>query len=164
MTGVSILFGFGTTLAAAKKKDPHFFDQGLSGRFEGQAAAEPLSSEAVAAMRRRAPGSISSAEPGASLALRALGWGSLYAVTGCSLLFYGIWKLMAVNDVSINPLSFYKRDKRGRFSLVCSSQSFNDRFSRLRCAITYLPISFYVDRAVLSIEKPHLSARSRIPL
>lgn len=102
VTGVSILFGFGTTLAAAKKKDPHFFDQGLSGRFEEQ-ASEPLTSEAVAAMRRRTPGSISSAEPGASLALRALGWGSLYAVAGCSLLFYGVWKLMAVNDVSMRP-------------------------------------------------------------
>lgn len=100
VTGVSILFGFGTTLAAAKKKDPHFFDQGLTGRIEGQ-AAESISNETVTAMRRRVPGSIASVEPGASLAIRALGWGTLYAVTGCSVLFYGIWKLMAVNDVSI---------------------------------------------------------------
>lgn len=101
VTGVSILFGFGTTLAAAKKKDPHFFDRGLTGRFEGQASSEPTSNEAIRAMRKRAPGSIASAEPGASLALRALGWGTVYAVSGCSLLFYGIWKLMGVSDVSI---------------------------------------------------------------
>ncbi|XP_057372435.1 transmembrane protein 242-like [Daphnia carinata] len=98
VTGVSILFGFGTTLAAAKKKDPHFFDQGLTGRFEKQ-GSEPTTSEAATAMRRRGPVSIRSAEPGASLAIRALGWGTLYAVTGCSVLFYGIWKLMAVNDL-----------------------------------------------------------------
>ncbi len=99
MTGVSILFGFGTTLAAAKKKDPHFFDQGLTGRIEKQ-TTEPISCQTAAAVRRRVPVSISSVEPGASLAIRALGWGTLYAVTGCSVLFYGIWKLMAVNDVS----------------------------------------------------------------
>ncbi len=99
VTGVSILFGFGTTLAAAKKKDPNFFDQGLTGRIEKQ-TTKPISSQTTAAVRRRVPVSISSVEPGASLAIRALGWGTLYAVTGCSVLFYGIWKLMAVNDVS----------------------------------------------------------------
>ncbi|XP_046461674.1 transmembrane protein 242-like isoform X2 [Daphnia pulex] len=98
VTGVSILFGFGTTLAAAKKKDPHFFDQGLTGRIE-KPTTEPISSETATAVRRRVPVSISSVEPGASLAIRALGWGTLYAVTGCSVLFYGIWKLMAVNDL-----------------------------------------------------------------
>ncbi|XP_046635695.1 transmembrane protein 242-like [Daphnia pulicaria] len=98
VTGVSILFGFGTTLAAAKKKDPHFFDQGLTGRIEKQ-TTKPISSQTTAAVRRRVPVSISSVEPGASLAIRALGWGTLYAVTGCSVLFYGIWKLMAVNDL-----------------------------------------------------------------
>ncbi|EFX76330.1 hypothetical protein DAPPUDRAFT_226107 [Daphnia pulex] len=98
VTGVSILFGFGTTLAAAKKKDPHFFDQGLTGRIEKQ-TTEPISNQTTAAVRRRVPVSISSVEPGASLAIRALGWGTLYAVTGCSVLFYGIWKLMAVNDL-----------------------------------------------------------------
>ena len=100
VTGVSILFGFGSTLAAAKKKNPHLFDQGLTGRIE-KPAMEPISSEAATPVRRRVPVSISSVEPGASLAIRALGWGTLYAVTGCSVLFYSIWKLMDVNDVSI---------------------------------------------------------------
>lgn len=47
------------------------------------------------------PRPIQYVEPGASLAVRALGWGTLYAVTGCSVLFYGIWTLMGVKDVNI---------------------------------------------------------------
>lgn len=97
MTGVSVLFGFGATLAAAKKRDPHFFDQGVTGRFEN--AAETQAASSMVAKHKR---SIAvPMESGASLAARALGWGTLYSVAGCSVLFYGIWKLMGVNDVSI---------------------------------------------------------------
>jgi hypothetical protein len=39
-------------------------------------------------------------ETGASLAMRALGWGTLYAVIGCTVFFYSVWKLAGVNDVS----------------------------------------------------------------
>ena len=93
VTGVSILFGFGATLAAAKKRDPHFFDQGLSGKFEEVR-------ETPAAKIAGKHGRPAVMESGASLAARALGWGTLYSVAGCSLLFYGIWKLMDVRDVS----------------------------------------------------------------
>ncbi|XP_012258744.2 transmembrane protein 242 [Athalia rosae] len=68
VTGVAALVGFGTTVSAARKQDPKYFNEGLSG---------------TKAMT----------ETGALLALRALGWGTVYAVTGCSILFYGIWKL-----------------------------------------------------------------------
>lgn len=51
-------------------------------------------------------GSVEIPEPGAQLALRALGWGTLYAFTGCGLLFYGIWKLSAAKNVKDN--SIYK--------------------------------------------------------
>lgn len=33
--------------------------------------------------------------------MRALGWGTLYSVTGFSVLCYAVWKLMAVKDVSM---------------------------------------------------------------
>lgn len=39
-------------------------------------------------------------ESGTVLALKALGWGTLLAVSGCSLLFYGIWKLSGATTVS----------------------------------------------------------------
>lgn len=45
-------------------------------------------------------GSVELADAGAILALRALGWGTLYAVAGTSCLCYGIWKLSGAKDVS----------------------------------------------------------------
>jgi len=93
VTGVSVLFGFGSTLAAAKKKDPHFFDQGVTGRIES--VAETPAATSVVGKHGRSI----AMESGASLAARALGWGTLYSVAGCSVLFYAIWKLMAVNDL-----------------------------------------------------------------
>ncbi|KAK2582837.1 hypothetical protein KPH14_008922 [Odynerus spinipes] len=73
VTGISALIGFGTTLASARKQDPKYFNEGLSG-------CKGLN------------------ETGASLALRALGWGTFYAVTGCGLLFYGIWKISGAKN------------------------------------------------------------------
>ncbi|KAG8231601.1 hypothetical protein J437_LFUL019353 [Ladona fulva] len=74
VTGLSMLFGFGSALAAAKKKDPTFFDKGM------------LPS-------RKVPIS------GSSLALKALGIGTVYAFTGCGILFYSIWKILGVNNL-----------------------------------------------------------------
>jgi len=62
-------------VASVKKKDPAFFNKGL-------ASTQQMT------------------ETGASLAMRALGWGTLYAVAGCTIFFYSIWKLAGVNNVS----------------------------------------------------------------
>ena len=69
------MVGFGTTVASVKKKDPAFFNKGI-------ASTQQMT------------------ETGASIAMRALGWGTLYAVAGCTVFFYCIWKLAGVNDVS----------------------------------------------------------------
>lgn len=82
MSGISALLGFGSTLAAARKQDPTSFGKGFIPTKELH-------------------------ETGASLALRALGWGTLYAITGCGLLFYSIWKLSGARNVYFN-LFFYK--------------------------------------------------------
>lgn len=68
--------GFGATLASAKKRDPVHFNKGMIAT-------------------REIP------EAGASLALRALGWGTLYAVAGCGILCYGIWKLSGAHNVCV---------------------------------------------------------------
>lgn len=59
----------------AKKSDPNFFNKGVAGSKE-------------------------MAETGASLALRALGWGSMFAVLGTGSLAFAIWKLSGAKDVS----------------------------------------------------------------
>lgn len=64
VTGASILAGFGSTLALAKKRDPTYFDRGL------------------------VPGG------GAALALRALGYGTLLATSTFGLAIFGLYALL----------------------------------------------------------------------
>lgn len=77
ISGVSALVGFGKTLATAKKKDPSFFSKGMTG-------------------------SIEMADTGANLAMRALGWGTVFAVLGTGTIAFGIWKLSGAKDVRNN--------------------------------------------------------------
>ncbi|XP_063859338.1 transmembrane protein 242-like [Scylla paramamosain] len=75
IAGVSVLGGFGMTLGMAKKKDPNMFNKGMMGTRELR-------------------------EAGGALALRALGWGSLYAVAGFSVFCFSVWKLSGAKDLN----------------------------------------------------------------
>ncbi|VVC43558.1 Transmembrane protein 242 [Cinara cedri] len=68
------IFAFASTLASARKTDPDMFSK-------GQIASVPM------------------AESGVQLAIRALKWGTFYAVGGCGLFFYGVWKMSGANDM-----------------------------------------------------------------
>ncbi|XP_041976345.1 transmembrane protein 242 [Aricia agestis] len=74
VAGISAVVGFGTTLSAAKKADPKYFNKGIHS-------------------------SVELADAGAILALRALGWGTVYAIAGTSCICYGIWKLSGAKDL-----------------------------------------------------------------
>ena len=73
VASLGILSGFGSAIAMAKKRDPTSFDKGLL------------------------PG-VERLESGGLLALRALGWGTVFAVGGVGLLCFGVYKVLDIQN------------------------------------------------------------------
>ena len=99
--GFGLFAGFAGALGQTKKQDPAGFDRGMTGLDPAREAAKEeavrrLDSAALEKIRRDQ----ALQETGAALARRALGWGTLYAVAGCGVLFLSVWKLMNVNNLT----------------------------------------------------------------
>ena len=112
------MFGFGMTVAVAKKRDPTMFAK-VRDKEEWDAANDRSvcrcgdSQQQVIdfSLSRPSQGLIGSrnevaAESGGRLAMRALGWGTLYSVTGFSVFCYAVWKLIGARDVRMKKFAF----------------------------------------------------------
>ena len=99
--GFGMFAGFASALGQTKKQDPAGFDKGMTGVDPAQEAAAKeavrnLDNAALEKIRRDR----ALHESGAALARRALGWGTVYAVAGCGILFFSVWKLMGVKNLT----------------------------------------------------------------
>jgi len=100
--GIGVLAGFSGAVAAVKKQDPSHFDQGLA---KSKSINQVYLNRNNKQIHRRGKHinshQIASElnQSGAALAVRALGYGSLFAVLGCSALFFTIWKLTGAKDL-----------------------------------------------------------------
>lgn len=84
--GIGLLAGFGGAIATTRRQDPKSFDVGIIG--PRQSVNTPPST----------PKNLH--QTGAALATRALAYGTAYAIAGCSILFFGIWKLSGAKDLA----------------------------------------------------------------
>ena len=81
LTGMSMLVGFGTTIAAAKKSDPRYFDMGMTTDTLNKAKPSPELYES-----------------GSTLAMRALRRATLYSVGGFTAFCLAVWKLSGASS------------------------------------------------------------------
>lgn len=85
--GIGLLAGFGGAIATTRRQDPKSFDDGVIGPRQSPVTPRP-------------PTPRNLHQTGVALATKALAYGTAYAIAGCSILFFGIWKLSGASDLA----------------------------------------------------------------
>ena len=94
---------------------------------------------AIGQARRRSPGSFDQhQQEGVKLAVRALGWGTVLAVSGVGFLVFGVKTALGVKDVRERVISFFLIYTRGR--IRTHDQNNNTQFHARApaCRVTYM--------------------------
>ena len=94
---------------------------------------------AIGQARRRSPGSFDQhQQEGVKLAVRALGWGTVPAVSGVGFLVFGVKTALGVKDVRERVISFFLIYTRGR--IRTHDQNNNTQFHARApaCRVTYM--------------------------
>lgn len=98
---------------------------------------------AIGQARRRSPGSFDQhQQEGVKLAVRALGWGTVLAVSGVGFLVFGVKTALGVKDVRERVISIFLFYTRGRIRTHDQNDSTQFHARAPACRVTYVCIRF----------------------
>lgn len=94
---------------------------------------------AIGQARRRSPGSFDQhQQEGVKLAVRALGWGTVLAVSGVGFLVFGVKTALGVKDVRERVISFFLIYRRGRIRTHDQNNNTQFHVRAPACRVTYM--------------------------
>lgn len=94
---------------------------------------------AIGQARRRSPGSFDQRQQeGVKLAVRALGWGTVLAVSGVGLLVFGVKTALGVKDVRERVISFFLFYTQGQIRTHDQNDDAQFRARAPACLVTLL--------------------------
>lgn len=96
VAGVSFLAGFGLTLGKAKKSATDDWNQSNASSTTTSGQKVKVSDPQIELARKQ----VKLHQEATKLGLRALGWGTFYAVSGVTIFSLLVWKMLGVNNLN----------------------------------------------------------------